>query len=62
MMNLRRPHTADAYRLALFSAPIEVDGPMLGGEGNIGFGGGGIDVPGHSPSILYFLHFSGVNI
>lgn len=62
MINLRRPHTADAYRPASFSAPLEVDGPMLGGEGNISCGGGGIDVPGRSPAILYFLHFSGANI
>ena len=54
MMNLRRPHSADAYQLASFSAPIEVDGPMLGGEGNIGFGGGAPGVPRHP---LFFALF-----
>ena len=44
-MNPRRLHTADVCRLAAPPAPIEVDGPMPGGECNVGFGGRGVNIP-----------------
>ena len=43
-MNPRRPHTADVCRLAAQPAPVEVDDPMLSREGDVGFGGGGVDI------------------
>ena len=44
-MNLRRLHIADIQRLAVWPAPVEVDGPMLGRESDVGFGGGRVDIP-----------------
>ena len=43
-MNLRRLHIADIQRLAVWLAPVEVNGPMLGGERNIGFRGRRVDI------------------
>lgn len=44
-VNLRRLHIADIQRLAVWPAPVEVDGPMLDRESDVGFRGRRVDIP-----------------